>query len=146
MFTQEQTYSYLKRLPDINSAPTRPLGQMAPSYVNVSNEDKVRLNAYLMRTKTTLKKIARSGTDRSTKKKHMDYKFVVGDLVRITHPRHVFQRGYQQKWTGEIFVIKDRFRREGMQVYRLRWGNDIRVVLCSRIRKSQHEHNGCLED
>jgi hypothetical protein len=32
-------------------------------------------------------------------------KFKVGDLVRITHIKAVFDRDYNQKWTGEVFKV-----------------------------------------
>ena len=55
MFMYNQSYQYLKQLPDItkaiNNTPTRPLGNMAPSTVNKSNEDEVRLREYLVRTR-----------------------------------------------------------------------------------------------
>ncbi|OOZ36869.1 hypothetical protein BOW52_10520 [Solemya elarraichensis gill symbiont] len=124
MFTHEQSYSYLKRLPDItkniNDTPTRPLGDMAPSAVNKVNEDEVRLNAYLIRTKTSLGKKQKRNTSTKSKKRRKPFKFKLGDRVRITFLRHVFQREYQQKWTGELFIIRDRFRRQDIPLYKLK--------------------------
>ena len=64
MFMYNQSYQYLKQLPDItkaiNNTPTRPLGNMAPSTVNKSNEDEVRLREYLVRTKTKINKRSKS--------------------------------------------------------------------------------------
>lgn len=58
MFTERQSYEYLKELQDIiksiNNTPSRPLKRMAPSDVNETNEDEVRLNQYLVRRKTKL--------------------------------------------------------------------------------------------
>jgi hypothetical protein len=48
------------------------------------------------------------------------YKFKVGDQVRITHLRHVFSREYDVRWTGEIFTVTQRFRREGIPLYSLK--------------------------
>ncbi|KAJ8300877.1 hypothetical protein KUTeg_022396, partial [Tegillarca granosa] len=52
MFTQRQSYEYIKQLPhiinSINNTPSRPLKDMRPSDVNKNNEDEVRLNAYLI--------------------------------------------------------------------------------------------------
>jgi hypothetical protein len=47
------------------------------------------------------------------------FKFKTGDLVKITYLRHPFQRDYQQKWTEELFIIRHRFLREGIPVYRI---------------------------
>ncbi|KAJ8299963.1 hypothetical protein KUTeg_021482 [Tegillarca granosa] len=58
MFTESQSYEYIKELPDIvqsiNDTPSRPLGNVAPSNVHKNNEDKIRLNAYLVQTKIKL--------------------------------------------------------------------------------------------
>ena len=37
--------------------------------------------------------------------------------MRLSHVRSVFDREYSQKWTGELFKIDTRFRREGVPVY-----------------------------
>ena len=39
--------------------------------------------------------------------------------MRLSHVRSVLDREYSQKWTGEIFKIHARFRREGVPVYTL---------------------------
>ncbi len=51
----------------------------------------------------------------------------MGDTVRISHVRQVFDKEYTQKWTGEIFKVKSRFFRQDIPVYRLRdWeGEDV---------------------
>lgn len=48
------------------------------------------------------------------------YKFKINDKVRITHLRRLFQREYDQKWTGEIFRVSSRFRSQGIPVYKLK--------------------------
>ena len=37
--------------------------------------------------------------------------------MRLSHVRSLFDREYSQKWTGELFKIDTRFRREGVPVY-----------------------------
>ena len=39
--------------------------------------------------------------------------------MRISHVRSLSGREYSQKWTGELFKIHTRFRREGVSVYTL---------------------------
>ncbi len=58
-------------------------------------------------------------------KRRFEYK--VGDTVRISHLRQVFDKEYTQKWTGEIFKVKSRVFRQDIPVYRLRdWeGEDV---------------------
>ena len=95
MFMYNQSYQYLKQLPDItkaiNNTPSRPLGNMAPSAVNKSNEDEVRLNEYLVRTKTKINKSSeptkKEGKKKVKKTKRSPYQFKVNDKVRITQEK-----------------------------------------------------------
>ena len=48
------------------------------------------------------------------------YKFKVGDNVRVTHTKTLFDTEYDFKWTGEIFKIRVRYKRDGINVYRLK--------------------------
>jgi hypothetical protein len=54
------------------------------------------------------------------KLKKKPYKFKINDKLRITHLRQLFQREYDQKWTGEIFKVSSRFRGQGIPVYKLK--------------------------
>jgi hypothetical protein len=54
------------------------------------------------------------------KKVRKPFKFKVGDNVRISHLRNVFSREYDEKWSGEIFVISERQLRGGLPIYRLK--------------------------
>ena len=54
-----------------------------------------------------------------TSKPRRKYKFSVRDQVRISHLKYTFQRDYQQKWTEEIFKIRQRFRIHGFNLYSL---------------------------
>lgn len=47
------------------------------------------------------------------------YKLKVGDTVRISHLRRVFQREYDIRYTGEVFTIKSRKTRGGLNIYTL---------------------------
>ncbi|XP_033730963.1 uncharacterized protein LOC117320481 [Pecten maximus] len=127
MFTHAQSYQYLDKLEsltkDINDTPSISLGNIAPSDVKKRNEDEIRLNAYMVRTKTTLrsKKTAKSAEKKGRRSRRKNpYKYKVDDRVRITHVKHTFQREYDQKWTGEICIITDRTTRDGIPIYRLK--------------------------
>ena len=50
-------------------------------------------------------------TKRLNAKKFFKYK--AGDFVRITLTKDRFTRAYSAKWTGEVFIVKSRFLREG---------------------------------
>lgn len=106
--------NYIDRLEDLvdsyNRTFHRSLG-MAPVKVTTANEAEVRLQQYLLRRKKPNKK--------------GPYRFKPGDLVRISHLKRQFDREYQQKFTGEIFRIRARRRRENIPVYTLKdWDKD----------------------
>jgi hypothetical protein len=46
--------------------------------------------------------------------------FKVGDRVRISHMRNIFTREYDEKLSGEIFVVSERRLRGGLPIYRLK--------------------------
>ena len=55
-----------------------------------------------------------------TKKKTKEmYRFKVGDQVRISYLRRLFDREYDQTWTGEVFTVRKRWWRDGLPVYEL---------------------------
>jgi len=54
------------------------------------------------------------------RKKRSVYKFKVDDRIRITHLKHPVQRDYDQKWTGEVFIVTNRFINQGIPLYRLK--------------------------
>lgn len=48
-----------------------------------------------------------------------DFKLEVGALVRISFLKRHFQRDYSERWSGELFKVKARRRRGGLNVYEL---------------------------
>ncbi|XP_061190439.1 uncharacterized protein LOC133198352 [Saccostrea echinata] len=100
--------NYIDHLDDLissyNHTRHRSLGT-SPSDVSKENESEVRLQQYLIRKGKTNKRGA--------------YRFKPGDLVRISHLKRKFDREYQQKFTGKIFRIKSRRRRQNIPVYTL---------------------------
>ena len=119
---KNRTKRYVDILQDIvhsyNHTIHRSLGA-TPASITKEKEGKSRLQQYLLRQVTT---------KRSTmpkKKARQKYKFKISQTVRLSHVRSVFDREYSQKWTGEIFKIGTRFRREGVPVYTiLVWDNE----------------------
>ncbi|KAJ8314766.1 hypothetical protein KUTeg_006916 [Tegillarca granosa] len=54
------------------------------------------------------------------------YKFKVGDVVRISFLKRPFQKEYDERWSRELFVVTDRFVREGIPQYKLKdYANDL---------------------
>ncbi len=45
--------------------------------------------------------------------------FKKGDHVRITHLRHQFERSFSEKWTVEVFIVRNYNIRQGIPVYSL---------------------------
>jgi hypothetical protein len=125
-FTHLQKYRYMDILQDvvksINETPNRSLNGRTPASVTRENEDEVRLDAYLARSKSTKSKSTKSKAvkTKTKTKKRLPYRFKVGDQVRITHLRRQFQRDYDQTYTEEIFVIRDRFVSQGIPIYKLK--------------------------
>ena len=90
-----------------------------PASINKGNEGESRLEQYRIRN-----------DEEKTKKKK--FKLKVGQTVRLSHVRHVFDREYSQKWTGELFKIRSRFRRAGLPMYRVDdWCGDLSRVACT---------------
>lgn len=56
------------------------------------------------------------------------YKFKVGDKVRISKIAYVFDREYNEKWSGKIVVVRRRFLRNGIPVYTLGDYNDEAIT------------------
>jgi hypothetical protein len=101
----------------IDNTPNRSLNGRSPASVNEENEAEVRLDAYLARQSTQRK---RTKIKKSSKRKRTPFSFKVGDQVRITHLRHQFQRDYDQTFTEEIFVVRERFVSQGIPIYKLK--------------------------
>lgn len=59
------------------------------------------------------------GYHRSRLEEKINYKFHTGDHVRISHKVQTFERAYDEKWTREIFLVKQPFTRFGIRKYRL---------------------------
>lgn len=87
-----------------------------PELVKPNNEEEVRVSTFLSREETPHKQTKRP------------YKFNVGDKVRISNIKSVFDREYDQKWSGEIFIVRRRFLRNGIPVYTLSDYNDEAIT------------------
>jgi len=122
-----RTKRYVNVLPEITDSYNRTkhsnLGR-TPASINSDNEHESRYEQYLIRQKQTRIKM------KYKRKKKRPFALKRGQVVRITHVRNVFDQEYSQKWSGELFKIKRRFRREGLPVYGLEdWmGEDIEVT------------------
>ena len=94
-FTDNNTYNYIDALPelveDYNNTVHSSTKLTPTDASKEENELKVWRNLYPDRYKTS----------------RLNPKFSVGDEVRITKKKKVFEKGYTTRWTEEIFAIKE---------------------------------------
>ena len=94
-FTDNNTYNYIDALPelveDYNNTVHSSTKLTPTDASKEENELKVWRNLYPDRYKTS----------------RLNPKFSVGDKVRITKKKKVFEKGYTTRWTEEIFTIKE---------------------------------------
>lgn len=88
--------------------------KMKPAAVSAKNEQAVWEELYV---EPFLKEDTNRGRRKRKKKK---FAFKVGEEVRISYLRKLFDRHYHQKWTGEIFVIDRAWWRDGLPIYELK--------------------------
>lgn len=116
---ENQTSKYvdvLQKLVDsYNNTPHQSLGGATPASVTKTNEDEMRYVQYLVRKKAKSVEVVKQ-----KKKIRQFYKFKVGDIVRISQLKRVFEKGYHENWTLEYFKISKRFRRENQDIYKLK--------------------------
>ena len=108
----ENTFEYTKVLQDLVSSYNNTWHhgiRAKPSEVTKTNESRLWWQMYWPDT-SFLKEL----------KRQRKYRFNVGDKVRISLRREAFRREYDQKWSGEIFIVVRRFMREGITpIYKL---------------------------
>ena len=54
------------------------------------------------------------------------YTFKIDDYVRLSFTKYLFQREYHQRWSDEVFIVKQRVRRDNIPLYKVKdWNGDI---------------------
>jgi len=110
-FTQNNTRRYvdvLQQLLDSYNSTSHSTIKMSPVDVNDSNLLEVYHNIYGHNHPSISSKMAGR------------YKYMVGDHVRISKQKAVFEKGYVGNWTEEVFVITQIINRWPQCVYRLK--------------------------
>ena len=96
-FTHNNTYRYIDALPSIvesyNSS-THSSHKMIPNQINHINQEEVWQTLY--------------NPDKPNMSEKTQYKFNVGDKVRISKHATMFSKGYLPAWSEEIFTISKR--------------------------------------
>ena len=95
--------------------------KMKPAAVSKRNEQWVWEGLYV---EPFLKEDKKRGK-KKRKKRKLAYK--VGDEVRISYLRKLFQREYHQKWSGEVFTVTKAWWRDGLPIYELEDYNNEEV-------------------
>jgi hypothetical protein len=117
---EQGNHRYIDHLQDFvisyNASKHRSLGR-PPQDVKTDNESEVRLDQYLL--KHPIKKEIKTEKKKRKRKKKSPYKYKIGNEVRLSYTRSLFDREYQQKWTGEVFKVRGRYMRDGIPVYQL---------------------------
>ena len=94
--TFKQSQRYIDRLQEFAGSYNKTYHRTIatkPQLVKPSNEEEVRIFTFLSR-----EEIPRKQTKRP-------YKFKVGDQVQISKISSIFDREYDQKWSGEIVMV-----------------------------------------
>lgn len=109
-FTYKQTYKYTDVLQDIvsgyNNSYHRSI-KTKPSEVSRANQSQVWFTQYaepMLRTQA----------------RKMKPKYKIGDIVRISHIRGIFDRNHNVRWTGEVFKICDVTTQNRIPMYKLK--------------------------
>ncbi len=105
-FTHKQTNIYIDQLSKFTEAYNNSVHRtikIEPAKVNKQNEWDVFQTQY--------------GDQPLRKEKK--FKYEVGEFVRISHKKKPFTREYHERWSGELFQIKERFKRQGLPIYEI---------------------------
>ena len=115
-FTHKQTHKWIDVLSSFTNSYNRTYHRtikLSPEKISKTNEAQVWFEQYHKHNKHEKYKHA------NTKLHRNKYTFSINDYVRISYLRGIFDREYDQKWTGEIFIVKSRRKRDGLDVYSL---------------------------
>lgn len=103
-FSARKTFQYLNVLKKIiqsyNNSKHRSI-QMAPADVTFEN-------AHIVRER------------KKTKVYNVSFKYMIGESVRVSKVKHVFDKGYYPNYSDEIFTIHRRQKRQGLPLYKLK--------------------------
>ena len=108
LFQSRQSYVYIDVLQDIvksyNHTPHRGIGYKLPSEVTKENEELIWL---------------RQMRSQNLNYPPSNFKFKIGQLVRLAYKRYKFNRDYHEKWTTELFKITHRIFKQNLPVYKV---------------------------
>lgn len=137
-FHAKHTYRYIDNLQQFvdnyNNTVHSALHGLTPKQITPETQNSFivrQLRAQLIKRKLKAQLIKKKKTCNSKdlnkkKRKKRLFKFNVRDKVRISYLKKPFLRGYQQKWSDEIFTIYKRFLKNYVPIYQLKdWDGDV---------------------
>lgn len=132
IFQFNNSYRYLEDLQNIiksyNNTTHSSIG-IAPADVNKKNEQEIWDRTYYPPSnyKKIFLKAVKTNGKRYKKKKNI-FKYNIGDTVRIIYSRQLFDRDYDEKYTGETFTITRKRIAQGIPIYFLKdySGEDVK--------------------
>ena len=96
---------------------------MTPHEANQKNNYQVWKNQYAPKLNSKAKKIKSKNKGQTHR---LQYKFKLGDKVKISYNMKQFDREYSEKWSGEIFTVVDRKRNQNIPMYKLKdYNNEV---------------------
>lgn len=114
-FTHTQTHEWVEKLQDFTKSYNRSYHRsidMSPNEVTKEKESELWLKLYL-----PTPPIIKEKKVKKPKSKPMKFKFKIGDVVRVTYIRNIFQRAYDHGWSLELFKIVKTSTRGGLPIY-----------------------------
>ena len=132
MFQYENNFEYVDHLDDVLDSYNHTYHsslKRRPADVNKQNEQDVYDEQFVLPllkkelNKTETKKKKKPIKNRT--RRRTTFRFNIGQEVRISYLRKLFDREYDKKWTGEVFTVTKWWRRDGIPVYELEdYGKD----------------------
>ena len=98
--------------------------KMTPQSVNISTARQAWVNQFLLPVakKVDLSRRGPKVSKNSLKPKKSlktKFRYKVGATVRVSLQKHAFTRDFDQRWSGEYYIITKRFARDGLPIYKL---------------------------
>lgn len=113
IMVEQNQPKYIDKIPDLVDSYNNSYHggiQAIPSSVNKQNEKRLWWQMYLPEN-------FYKPPFQIPKPRKVKFRYPLGQHVRISFTASGFDRQYDQKWSTEVFVIVDRFPREGLPIY-----------------------------
>ncbi|MEW8544139.1 MAG: integrase core domain-containing protein [Candidatus Thiodiazotropha sp.] len=117
------TYRYIDKLAELvhsyNHRPHRSLGALSPSQVTKDNEISLWNEMYINRPykKRRIKDDTVQKHNFTKLRPVSKFSFKVGDLCRVSFSRQAFERSFNQRFSEEVFRVRQRLMRANIPVY-----------------------------